>query len=311
MGKLDRGRVVRRDDHPHTDPRLVEQLLRKVVGHPHAAVRGRIPGQRPAVQRDAVPGDALHVRHPGIVIEGRVVVLVLLDDGEDASRRLASCGAGRHRRAQDPSVGVVESDLLSLDRHDRHDRLACLARRRLAGWRGSHLRLARWRGSRLSRRGVGGQWGQCGHRRERHNGGNVPTPRRHGGLRRHEAIYHAMSRACRRLPSIRSATSLFKSPDTALGRIYEHTAQLRRAYRRRSKLCTSNADLFLPLLSVGLAARSGSTKFLCIPECLNRRPMETRAPGFLNLLARRVRGTAFASISVVWCDSISRAVGAG
>ena len=25
----------------------------------------------PAVQRDAVPGDALHVRHPGIVIEGR------------------------------------------------------------------------------------------------------------------------------------------------------------------------------------------------------------------------------------------------
>ena len=49
---------------------------------------------------------------------------------------------------------------------------------------------------------------------------------------------------------------LLSHPDTALGRIYEYTAQLRRAYRRRSKLCTSNADLFLPLLSVGLAARS-------------------------------------------------------
>ena len=159
-----------------------------------------MPGQRPAVQCDAVPGDALHVRHPGIVIEGRVVVLVLLDDGEDASGRLASRSAGRHRRAQDPALRVVESDLLGLDRHDRHDRLACLARRGLAGWRGSHLRLAGWRGSRLSRRGVGGQRGQCGHRRERHNGGNAPTPRRHGGLRRHEAIYHAMSRACRRLP---------------------------------------------------------------------------------------------------------------
>ena len=31
-----------------------------------------------------------------------------------------------------------------------------------------------------------------------------------------------------------------------MGRIYEYTAQLRRAYRRRSKLGTSNADLFRP-----------------------------------------------------------------
>ncbi len=141
-------RVVRRDDHPHPDPRLVEQLLRKAEGHPHAAVRGRIAGQRPAVQRDAVPGDALHVRHPGIVIHVRAVVLVLLDDGEDAGRRLASLGAGRHRRAQDPAVGVVESDLLGLDRHDRHDRLAGIARRRrLGGWRGARLSRARRRRS--------------------------------------------------------------------------------------------------------------------------------------------------------------------
>ena len=38
---------------------------------------------------------------------------------------------------------------------------------------------------------------------------------------------------------------LLSHPDTALGRIYEYTAQLRRAYGRRSKLCTG-ADLFLP-----------------------------------------------------------------
>ena len=128
-------------------------------------MRGRIAGQRPAVQRDAVPGDALHVRHPGIVIEARVVVLVLLDDGEDAGRRLASRGAGRHRRAQDPAVGIVESDLLGLDRHDRHDRFARIARRRCLGG---------WRGARLSRRGVSGQRRQCGDRRERHNGGRPP-----------------------------------------------------------------------------------------------------------------------------------------
>ena len=185
VGKLDRRGVVRRDDHPHPDPRLVEQLLRKAVGHPHAAVRGRIAGQRPAMQRDAVPGDALHVRHPGIVIHARMVVLVLLEDGEDAGRRLASRGAGRDRRAQDPAVGVVERDLLALDRHDRHDRLAGLARRR---------RLDGWRGARLFRRGAGGQRRQCGHRRERHNGGRPPTPHRHGGLRRRQSIYHAMPR---------------------------------------------------------------------------------------------------------------------
>jgi hypothetical protein len=69
--------------------------------------------------------------------KARVVVLLLLDDGEDAGWRLASCGAGRHRRAQYPAVGVVESDLLA---PDRHDRLACIARRRrIGGWRGSHL----------------------------------------------------------------------------------------------------------------------------------------------------------------------------
>ena len=139
---------IGRDDHPHPDLCLVEQLLGKAKGHPHAAVRGRISGQRPAVQRNAVPGDALHVRHPGIVIHGRVVVLVLLEQGEDAGRRLASRDAGRYRRAQDPAVGVVESHLLALDRHDRHDRLAGLARRR---------RLDGGRGARLFRRGAGGR----------------------------------------------------------------------------------------------------------------------------------------------------------
>src|SRR5271169_5588209 len=108
-----------------------------------------MPGQWPTVQCDTVPGDALHVRHPGIVIEARVVVLILLDDGENTRRRLAACGAGRHWRAQDPALGVVESDLLAADRYDRHDRLACLARRHgLGGWRGARLFSLQTRGDR-------------------------------------------------------------------------------------------------------------------------------------------------------------------
>jgi hypothetical protein len=191
MGELDRLGVVRRDDHPHPDPRLVEQLLGKAIGHPHATVRGRISGQRPAVQRDAVPGDALHVRHPGIVIHARVVVLLLLDDSEDAGWRLAFLDAGRYRGAQDPALGVVESDSRRLDRHDRHDRLACIARSR---------RFGGTRGPRLSCRGVSGQRRQHEHRRERHNGGRTPMPHRRGGPRRRKSIYHAMPRL-KRLPA--------------------------------------------------------------------------------------------------------------
>jgi len=78
-----------------------------------------------------------------------VVVLILLDDGENTRRRLAACGAGRHWRAQDPALGVVESDLLAADRYDRHDRLACLARRHgLGGWRGARLFSLQTRGDR-------------------------------------------------------------------------------------------------------------------------------------------------------------------
>src|SRR5262245_29017528 len=99
MGKFDWLHVSRRDDHTRADADFVKQLLRKAKGHPYAAVRGRISGQRPAVQCEAVPGDALHVRHPGIVIEARAMVLVLLHDAKDAGWRLASCSSARHRRA--------------------------------------------------------------------------------------------------------------------------------------------------------------------------------------------------------------------
>src|SRR5262249_12312005 len=161
-------------------------------GHAYAAVRGRISGQRTAMQCEAVPGDALQVRHPGIVIHVRAVVRLPLDDGEDARRRLASLGAGGHRRAQDPAVGVVESDPLGLDRHDRHEQLACLARRRL---------LFGWRGTPLLWRRVGGQRRQRDRCRERHNGRRPPAPQNHRRSRRRRSIHHVIPgwNACPRL----------------------------------------------------------------------------------------------------------------
>ena len=63
-----------------------------VEGQPGTAMRGRIPWQGAAVERDARPGDALHVWHVGIVIQVRVMVLYFLDDAEDPGGRLASLG---------------------------------------------------------------------------------------------------------------------------------------------------------------------------------------------------------------------------
>src|SRR5207248_3064276 len=66
-----------------------------------------------------------------------------------AGAAATACAFGRHRRAQDPALGVVESDLLAADRYDRHDRLACLARRHgLGGWRGACLFSLQTRGDR-------------------------------------------------------------------------------------------------------------------------------------------------------------------
>ena len=76
------------------------------------------------MERDARPGDALHVGHEGIVIQVRIVLRFFLDDAEDPGGCLASSLAARHRRPQDPAIGVIDGDALALQRHDRHDRLA-------------------------------------------------------------------------------------------------------------------------------------------------------------------------------------------
>ena len=60
------------------------------------------------------------------------------------SPRSPLCGSRPHSSRRSRRLlriaAAVESDLLALDRHDRHDRLACLARRRrLGGWRRSLL----------------------------------------------------------------------------------------------------------------------------------------------------------------------------
>jgi hypothetical protein len=49
----------------------------------------RISGQNAAVERDARPGDALHVGHVRIIIDVGVVVRFLLDDAKNPGGRFA------------------------------------------------------------------------------------------------------------------------------------------------------------------------------------------------------------------------------
>ena len=56
------------------------------------------------------------------------MLLDFLDDAEDARWRLASLGAARYRRSQDPPLGVIDGDPLGAERNDSHGRLAGAAR---------------------------------------------------------------------------------------------------------------------------------------------------------------------------------------
>ena len=112
------------DDHAHPHRRHLEQALGEPERHADAAVRGGVPRQGASVQRDPRPGDALHERHRGIVVEVGVVLRLFLDDAVNSRRRLVSGLPGGDRRAQDAALGVVDRHPLLPDGDDRHQRHA-------------------------------------------------------------------------------------------------------------------------------------------------------------------------------------------
>ena len=116
-GRRDR---TRRDDDARAHPGPVPHLHGKRHRHADAAVRRRIARQYAGVQRNARPGDALHVRHRCAAVDVGAVHLVLLDDAEHAHRGRMTLHARRHRALGEQAVGVVDADLLLLDR-DRDD----------------------------------------------------------------------------------------------------------------------------------------------------------------------------------------------
>ena len=87
----------------------------------NAAVRVGIARQIADMQRDALPGELLHVRHR-LAIGGRGVHLGLVEDGEHAGRRRMARLAGRDGRGADQDAVAIDEDELLRDRDDDGDR---------------------------------------------------------------------------------------------------------------------------------------------------------------------------------------------
>ena len=121
MGKLERVGMRSGDDHRRADMGQREQFLREFERQTHAAMGGRVAWKIAGVQRNALPCQPVHVRHWRVVIGRRPVILVLLENRENAGRRFVAgfAGrAGRHRNAN--AVAVDMNPLLGKRNDDRH-----------------------------------------------------------------------------------------------------------------------------------------------------------------------------------------------
>ena len=121
---LFRLRLVVGDDHRHAELGDAEQALGELLRQAHASVRGRVARQLPGMQRDARPGQPVHVRHRRVVVGRGMVVLVLLQDLEHAGRRCVAELAGRAGRGGDAHAVAVDVDPLIGERDDDEDRAA-------------------------------------------------------------------------------------------------------------------------------------------------------------------------------------------
>jgi hypothetical protein len=122
-GILHRGRIadIAGDDHRRSHLRHAVEVLGKFGRKAHAAVAGGIARQVAGMERDPLPGQPLHMRHRRILELARIVVLGLLQDGENAGRRLEAFLARRASRDTDENAVAVDEAALLGDRNDDGD----------------------------------------------------------------------------------------------------------------------------------------------------------------------------------------------
>ena len=106
------------DDHARAEPGEPEQMDRIGMRQADAAVRRRPAGDDARMQSDARHGEPLHVGHRGAAVDVGEVILLLVDDAEDAGRRGKTAGAGGDARLLDQAVLVEQAQRLAIDGDD-------------------------------------------------------------------------------------------------------------------------------------------------------------------------------------------------
>src|SRR5947199_581206 len=85
---------------------------------------GWITGQIARVHCNSSPGQPLHVWHRRVVVFLRIMLLLFLEDREDAARRGVAFRAGAHARATDEDAVAINVHGLLWDAHKHHERTA-------------------------------------------------------------------------------------------------------------------------------------------------------------------------------------------
>jgi hypothetical protein len=93
-GYLDRVNIIGRNEHASAALREMPQSNGEVLRQANAAVRSRMAGQDPGMERDPCPGDPLHVRHGGSAVDIGAMPEFLANDAEYAHGR----GVALHSR---------------------------------------------------------------------------------------------------------------------------------------------------------------------------------------------------------------------
>ena len=107
------GAGATRHDHRHAGGGDGEQFLRKLQRQMDAAMAFGVAGQPAGVQRDTVPGQPFLKFHRRVVVEARMMVGILLQDGEHAGGRFMAGLAGRNRRHANANAVAVNGSRLA------------------------------------------------------------------------------------------------------------------------------------------------------------------------------------------------------
>src|SRR5437773_1464264 len=104
--------------------RRTKKQLRETVRQANASVAGRVTGKIARVHGNSSPGEPLHVWHRRVVVCFRVMLLLFLEDGENAARGGVTFRARAHGCTAAEGAVAINMHGLLWDAHKHHERTA-------------------------------------------------------------------------------------------------------------------------------------------------------------------------------------------